>query len=588
MLFEALGIHDALKKELDEKGYASATPVQAAVLAPEHRGSDMLVSSQTGSGKTIAFGLAAAHELLGETQRLARAAAPRVLVIAPTRELAQQVARELLWLYRTAGARVATCVGGMDIRREQRTLDDGAHIVVGTPGRLCDHLARKSLDLSSLAIVVLDEADEMLDMGFKENLEEILDASPKTRRTLLFSATLPKAIEALARRYTKDAHRVSASSSEEPHADIDYHAHAVAQPEREHAVVNVLRFYDAPSALVFCGTRDGVFHLHAALQERGFSVVSLSGELSQAERNRSLYAMRDGRARVLVATDVAARGLDLPNVALVVHADLPQNEAALLHRSGRTGRAGRKGTSVLLVPYPGRRYAERLFREAGVDVTIGPAPTADQIRVLDQQRLVEQIGALTLEPEPDDAELVRMLLERYTPEQLAGALAKVERRSLPAAEDLPLTASSRVRGREDGGDVRRERPRRAEPASDRRIERGPERAPARGSDRGPARGGERSHDASRPVRHVESDEGFWFRVNVGRNQNADPRWLLPMLCRRGGVVKGDIGRIEIGARETRFEVSPRMAQAFAEASARPDKKDAHVRIEALREPRASR
>jgi ATP-dependent RNA helicase DeaD len=389
---------------------------------------------------------------------------------------------------------------------------------------------------------------------------------------------------------------VSASSSEEPHADIDYHAHAVAQPEREHAVVNVLRFYDAPSALVFCGTRDGVFHLHAALQERGFSVVSLSGELSQAERNRSLYAMRDGRARVLVATDVAARGLDLPNVALVVHADLPQNEAALLHRSGRTGRAGRKGTSVVLVPYPGRRYAERLFREAGVDVTIGPAPTADQIHVLDQQRLVEQIGALTVEPEPDDAELVRMLLERYTPEQLAGALAKVERRSLPAAEDLPLTASSRLRGGHEGGDVRRDRPRRTEPASDRRFERAPERgadrgserAPARAADRGPARGAERSHDASRPMRHVESDDGFWFRVNVGRNQNADPRWLLPMLCRRGGVVKGDIGRIEIGARETRFEVSPRMAETFAEAAARPDKKDAHVRIEALREPRASR
>ncbi|MCC7072902.1 MAG: DEAD/DEAH box helicase [Deltaproteobacteria bacterium] len=558
MRFDSLGVHAALHADLDARGYDTATPVQQAVLAPELADADLLVSSQTGSGKTIAFGLAAAHQLLGESQHLGRAAAPRVLVVAPTRELAQQVARELSWLYRGAGARVATCVGGMDIRREQRALHDGAHIVVGTPGRLCDHLARAALDLSQLAVVVLDEADEMLDMGFQEDLEKILDAAPGERRTLMFSATIPREIEALARKYTKDAHRVRANAAES-HADIEYLAHAVAPQEREHAVVNVLRFHEPPSALVFCATREGVFHLHASLQERGFSVVSLSGELSQAERNRSLHAMRDGRARVLVATDVAARGLDLPTVALVVHADLPQNEAALLHRSGRTGRAGRKGTSVVLVPYNARRYAERLFRGAHVDVSIGPAPTMEQIRALDTQRLVERVGALTAEADVDDAELVRALCERHGAEALAVAVARLERRALPAAEDLPLTASLRARGERGEGTARRERP---------RVD---------------GRGNEDTHGARRPVRHVASADGRWFHVNVGRKHNADPRWLLPMLCRRGGVKKGDIGRIEIGASETRFEVATRVAHAFAEAAARPDRKDKHVRIQALRD-----
>ena len=545
MKFRDLSVPPILLEELEARGYGEATAVQEAVLAPERANTDLLVSSRTGSGKTVAFGLAVASLLLDAKDRVGRAGKPGVLVVAPTRELALQVARELSWLYRSAGAKVATCVGGMDVRREQRALAQGAHIVVGTPGRICDHLDRKSLELNALKAVVLDEADEMLDMGFRDELERILDAAPSERRTLLFSATLPKAIEALARRYTKDAQRIAASSLTEPHQDIQYAAHLVAPREREHAVVNVLRYHDAPSALVFCGTREAVSHLTASLTERGFSTVGLSGELSQAERNRALGAMREGRARVLVATDVAARGLDLPAVALVIHADLPHDTAVLQHRSGRTGRAGRKGIAVLLAPFPRRRFAERLAKEARVPLQWTPAPTLDEVRSLDQQRLIHNVGELVTDVDAEDLEVARVLLLQHSAEDLASVLVRLERRALPAAEELPQTTAWR------------EQPMRSQ------------EGPARGR-RGP------------PAR-----EGIWFRVNVGRDKNADPRWLLPMLCRRGKVRKGDIGRMEIRARETRFEISPDSARSFDEAARRPDTKDPGIRIERV-PPRAGR
>ena len=295
----------SLADALSERGYDEPSPVQAAVLEPAAHGRDLIVSAQTGSGKTVAFGLAFAAQILGENGRVTTGDHPLALVIAPTRELALQVSRELGWLYRQTGARIATCVGGMNPQEERRALRSGATIVVGTPGRLRDHLERGALDLSTLAAVVLDEADEMLDMGFREELEEILDATPDTRRTLLFSATIPRPIEALARRYQRDALRIASAGSERGHSDILYQAVTVSPSEIENAVVNLLRFHDAETAILFCSTREKVRHLHATLQERGFGVVALSGEHSQSERNQALQALRDGRARVCVATDVA-------------------------------------------------------------------------------------------------------------------------------------------------------------------------------------------------------------------------------------------------------------------------------------------
>jgi ATP-dependent RNA helicase DeaD len=350
--------HPNLLRALTERGYAEPTPVQAAVLQPEAEAKDLIVSAQTGSGKTVAFGLAIGPTLLGDAERFGPAEAPLALIVAPTRELALQVERELTWLYAPTGARVASCVGGMDIRREQRVLAQGVHIVVGTPGRLRDHLERGHLDIAQLRALVLDEADEMLDLGFREDLEFILEATPATRRTLMFSATIPREIAALAKRYQRDALRIATTGEGQAHGDIEYRAIRIAPNEREHAIVNVLRYFEARGAMLFCSTREAVRHLHASLLERGFAAVALSGELTQKERTHALQALRDGRARVCVATDVAARGIDLPDRGLVVHADLPNDREALLHRSGRTGRAGRKGVCVLVVPYTRRRRAE--------------------------------------------------------------------------------------------------------------------------------------------------------------------------------------------------------------------------------------
>jgi len=370
--FAELPAHPALQRALAARGYAEPTPVQAAVLAPGLAGKDLLVSSRTGSGKTVAFGLCMAETLLGDAPTFGKSGAPLALVIAPTRELAVQVQRELGWLFGPAGGMVVACVGGLDPRREARALQAGVHVVVGTPGRLVDHIERGALDLSALGVMVLDEADEMLDMGFREELEAILSAAPPDRRTILFSATLPKPIVELARQYTREPVRVTATPPREAHADIAYRAHVVAQRERDHALVNVLRALDPASALVFRARREAVTHTAAALSERGFKSVAISGELTQAERLRALKSLRDGHARVLVATDVAARGLDLPGIELVLHADLPGDAQALQHRSGRTGRAGKKGQAVLLAS-PAERYKlERMLREVGVQAEWAP------------------------------------------------------------------------------------------------------------------------------------------------------------------------------------------------------------------------
>ena len=547
-----------LARALAERNYTEATPVQAAVLADAAAGRDLLVSAQTGSGKTVAYGLAVAANLLGGSDRFAGGAKPLALVVAPTRELALQVQRELAWLYQYTGARVVSCVGGMDPRREQRELEIGAHIVVGTPGRLCDHLRRGRLDVSELKAVVLDEADEMLDLGFREDLELILKTTPDARRTLLFSATLPRGIVALAKQFQKDALRIEVAGGEGGHADIEYRAIRVAAQDVEHAVVNVLRYFESPSAIVFCNTRRAVNHLQAALLERGFSVVALSGELTQGERTHALQALRDGRARVCVATDVAARGIDLPNLGLVVHAELPNDPEVLQHRSGRTGRAGRKGVSVLLVAPARRRIAERMLDQAGVEAVWGIAPQADEIRKLDQQRMLQD-AVFTEDPTEDDLTLARALLAERSPEAIAAALARLYRARLPAPEDIvdpgQRRDDERVRSRDDRGDRR-----------------GPHAA--RGDDDRGAKPGQRTG-----FRRSMEGGSVWFRASVGRRKNAEARWLLPMICRRGGIDKNDIGAIKIYESITEFEISGKAAEAFAAKVQGPDKED--IRIERL-------
>lgn len=518
----------ALARALAERNYVDPTPVQSAVLTAEAEGRDVLVSARTGSGKTVAYGLAVGATILGGGERLPEAGAPMALIVAPTRELALQVARELEWLYARTGANIVTCVGGMDPRLERRRLAEGAHIVVGTPGRLRDHIERGGLDMSALAAVVLDEADEMLDLGFREDLEFILQATPESRRTLLFSATMPKGIANLARRYQHNALRIEVAGDERGHADIEYRAIRVAPKEIEHVVVNLLRFVEAQTAIVFCNTREAVRHMQATLLERGFATVLLSGELSQHERNQAMQALRDGRARVCVATDVAARGIDLPNLGLVVHADLPHDAETLQHRSGRTGRAGRKGVSAILAPPARRGRAERLLREAGVEARWSGPPAAEEVRKLDRERLFQD-PLLTEPPNEEHLETGRLLLQRLAPEQLAAALVRIHSARLPAIEDVA----------DPGGELApRGRP-------------------------------EPTGRAERPTRSNLEGGSAWFRLDIGRKKNADPKWLLPMLCRKGDLTRQDIGAIRIFDHETKVEIAEAVAARFLKSMRRP-------------------
>ncbi len=505
-----------LAEPLSERGYTELTPVQAAVIAPESAERDLIVSAQTGSGKTVAFGLALADALLAETRMVPLVERPLALIVAPTRELALQVSRELQWLFARAGLRIATCVGGMDASKERRNLRGGPAIVVGTPGRLRDHLERGALDLSGLVGVVLDEADEMLDMGFRDDLEEILDATPDTRRTLMFSATIPRPIVALAERYQKNALRLALAGQDRGHGDITYQAIVVSPSEIENAVVNLLRFHEAETAILFCATRDNVRHLHATLQERGFAVVALSGEHSQSERNQALQALRDRRARVCVATDVAARGIDLPSLSLVVHVEIPRDAETLQHRSGRTGRAGKKGTAALIVPYNRRRRVESMIKGARIEAEWMDAPSPDQIRAKDRERLMARMLA-PVEFDDEDRELAATLMDQLSPEDIAAALVRGHRSAMPQPEELLANT--------------------------------PE-----------------AQDRAKTERHRPGfEDTVWFRIAVGRRQNAEPRWILPLLCRRGHITRNEIGAIKVGQTETHIQVPRAIADRVADA-----------------------
>lgn len=499
----------ALRDALDDRGYETLTPVQQAVLAPEYESKDLLVSAQTGSGKTLGFGLAIAPTLLQDAETFAPADAPLALVIAPTRELALQVKRELSWLFAKAGAVLASCVGGMDMRDERRSLSRGAHIVVATPGRLRDHIMRGSIDLSQLRSVVLDEADEMLDLGFREDLEFILGEAPEDRQTLLFSATVPNSIAQLAKSYQKDAIRVVTKNESTQHSDIEYLAMNVAERDTENAVINTLLYHQAPNAIVFANTRAMVNRLTTRLSNRGFKVVALSGELSQTERTHALQAMRDGRARVCVATDVAARGIDLPNLDLVVHAELPSNHETMLHRSGRTGRAGRKGVSALVVTKRSQKKAQRILGMAKVKAEWTNAPSADEVNRREEDRMLGD-DTWQVPTAESEQETVNKLLAAHAPEQLAAAYLRLYRSVRSSPEEL-------------------------------------------------------SEADAKPAPRQEFGASVWFAVTGGRAAGAEPRRLLPMLCKASNLTRDDIGAIRVQQDQSYVQIKDSSVAAFLNA-----------------------
>jgi ATP-dependent RNA helicase DeaD len=344
----------------------------------------------------------------------------------------------------------------------------------------------------------------------------------------LFSATLPKGIVNLAGAYQKDALRLTVGAGEPAHTDIDYRAIRIAPNEVELATVNVLRFFDSSAAMVFCATRDGVRKLHANLVERGFSVVALSGELTQAQRSHALQALRDRRARVCVATDVAARGIDVPDLDLVIHADLPTNPDVLQHRSGRTGRAGRKGVCVILAPHPKRRRLEQLLKSARIEAQWQGPPTADDIRAQDQTRLIEDVLPASDAAE-DDITMAYALMAKRSPEAIAAAYIRLARAQRPAPEDL--------------ADIAPETRDFASSAAADRFDAAP---------------------------RAGFEDATWFRIDLGRNKNAEARWILPMICRRGHVTKREIGAIRIFEKETRFQITGEWAERFEAAATKGD------------------
>lgn len=570
----------SLASALERKGYTALTAVQEAVLDPALEGRDLRISSQTGSGKTLAIGFVIRSVVGADStdESSEKPAGPRALVITPTRELAHQVQNELTWLYQGTAAKVISVTGGGSYRDEMRALHRGPAVIVGTPGRLLDHLKKGSFDPSGLKAVVLDEADRMLDLGFREDLEAIFGFTPNERQTHLCSATFPHDVRALADRVQKKPAHVQGTRLGAANADIEHVIHLVHANQKVDAIINLLLARPDEQTLVFARTRADVADITQELVQAGFRASSLSGEMEQRARNHTLASFKRGDVRVVVATDVAARGIDVQDIARVIHADPPTDSDSYTHRSGRTGRAGRKGTSALLVAPAQIVQATRILRNIGVPHRTEAIPTADEIRRARDERVFEE---LTAEAETDGLSDPRV-------ERLASRLAK----SPDVARVLSrLLTRSRYIGETEPRDVQPIAPPvgRYERRNDSRDSRGGGRYESRDS-RGGARpefrdSRGRSREESRPARssarHAEnSGDAFTpFKVSWGGKDGADPRRLLAIICRRGRVQSSDIGAIKIERSFSIVQVKNGVVPTFKEAVNQPDKRDPGIRIE---------
>ncbi|MCU0670361.1 MAG: DEAD/DEAH box helicase [Myxococcota bacterium] len=537
---EALG--PALAGALERKGYTSLTPVQLAVLDPALAGRDLRITSQTGSGKTLAIGFTLRDLVAAPHASHKGVAKPRALVVAPTRELAHQVEAELGWLFEKLPGRVASVTGGSSYRDESRALARGPAVIVGTPGRLLDQLNRGAIDLSACGAVVLDEADRMLDLGFREDLEAILALLPDPHTTHLVSATFPRDVRALADRVQKKAAHVEGTRLGRANVDIDHVVHVVHPTEKVDATVNLLLANPGAQTLIFARTRSDVADIAQELSEAGFAVGALSGDMDQRARNRALAAFKNGELVVLVATDVAARGIDVQDIARVIHVDVPDNADSYTHRSGRTGRAGRKGTSSMLVAPPGVANAVRLLGRANVEYRFEPIPSAEAIRsAADERTFTTLTQADAEDAKPLDAR-ARSLAERLV------AHGDVERTL------ARLLVATRGAGVAEARDVRALTPR---PMSGR-----DDRPRARRDDRGGDRG------------------AAWvpFHVSWGERHGADPRRLLALVCRRGGIQGRDVGAIRVESGFSIVDVASGVANEFERSTAKPDPRDPRVVI----------
>ncbi|MBC7658175.1 MAG: ATP-dependent RNA helicase DbpA [Chitinophagaceae bacterium] len=350
--FDTLALSPAILGVIDEIGYQTMTDIQAKAIPLLLKGSDLIGQSKTGSGKTAAFGIPLLEKIRIQDRRL------QALVMCPTRELCTQVARELRNLgRRLPGLQVLVVCGGQPVAPQAFALEKGVHVVVGTPGRILDHIRRDSINLARLSMVVLDEADRMLDMGFQDDMETILAESPSSRQTVFFSATFPDSIEAMSAAYQKEAIKITIENTDQSKADIHQVLYETSIENKPIVLHGLLQQIEAKSTIVFCNLKVTVTQLAAQLEKAGASVACLHGDLLQIDRDKVMARFRNQSVRVLIATDVAARGIDVADLDLVVNYDLPQKPETYVHRIGRTGRAGRKG---LAISFAGPRESHRV------------------------------------------------------------------------------------------------------------------------------------------------------------------------------------------------------------------------------------
>jgi len=536
--FADLGLKAPILEALNDLGYEKPSPIQAECIPHLLSGRDVLGMAQTGSGKTAAFSLPLLNNIDPDLR------APQILVLAPTRELAVQVAEAMTEFSKhMRGVNVVALYGGQRYDVQLRALRQGPQIVVGTPGRLLDHLKRGTLDLSKLSGLVLDEADEMLRMGFIEDVETIMAQIPEGHQTALFSATMPEAIRRITRRFMKEPQEVRIQSSVTTRPDISQSYWSVYGMRKNEALVRFLEAEDFDAAIIFVRTKNATLEVAEALERSGYNSAALNGDMNQALREQTLERLKDGRLDILIATDVAARGLDVERISLVVNYDIPMDSESYVHRIGRTGRAGRAGRALLFVENRERRLLRNIERTMKLTIPEADLPNAD---LLGKRRLEKFAAKVQQQLESSDLDQYRALLSQIQPvaegeeldmETLAAALLKMAQgeRSLIVPPDAPMRPKREFRDRDDRFERRGDR--------NDRNDRGPR------GDR-PERGGE---DRPRRERR-DAGEMELYRIEVGRDDGVEVRHIVGAIANEGDISSRYIGNIKLFGTHSTIEL----------------------------------
>lgn len=414
--FSDFPLHKNILQAIHDMGFEEPSPIQAACIPKILEGGDLIGQAQTGTGKTAAFGIPLVEKVMPTNQIQA-------IVLTPTRELAIQVSGEIRRIAKYKKIRTLPIYGGQSITHQIRALKQGVQVVIGTPGRVLDHLRRKTLKLDNVSVLVLDEADEMLDMGFIEDIETILRHLPEDRQTLLFSATMPPEIRRLANRYMKNPETVAISREEVTAPLIEQVYYKVFERNKLEGLCRILDSEDVDLGIIFCRTKRGVDELTEALQARGYLADGLHGDLSQAQRDKVMKAFREGSIEFLIATDVAARGIDVSNVTHVINYDIPQDPESYVHRIGRTGRAGRKGIAMTLVTPREMRQLMMIQKQTKAVILSRNLPSLEEVAERKQEQLREQLITLLEGDGIADmyVKVAESLLGEYPPEKVAAA-----------------------------------------------------------------------------------------------------------------------------------------------------------------------